>query len=95
MIVCSWPVGDGLKEVILETGDKQNRKTAVIGDMTDWNMRHHTCFDNIASLLKQRLVVRFMIYGTVYNKETMRNIVTRGEECFVYFDVCENCFIVC
>ena len=71
MIVCSWakPVGDGLKEVILETGDKQNRKTIVIGDMTDWNMRHHTCFDNIAKFVETKVGGEvYDIWGAVYNK---------------------------
>ena len=95
MIVCSWPVGDGLKEVILETGDKQNRKTAVIGDMTDWNMRHHTCFDNIAKFVETKVGGEvFDIWGAVYNKGDYAGKHSHKgvKNAFVYFvDVCENC----
>lgn len=95
MIVCSWPVGDGLKEVILETGDKQDRKTAVIGDMTDWNMRHHTCFDNIAKFVETKVGGEvFDIWGAVYNKGDYAGKHSHKgvKNAFVYFvDVCENC----
>ena len=95
MIVCSWPVEDGLKEVILETGDKQNRKTAVIGDMTDWNMRHHTCFDNIAKFVETKVGGEvYDIWGAVYNKGDYAGKHSHKgvKNAFVYFvDVCENC----
>ena len=95
MIVCSWPVEDGLKEVILETGDKQNRKTAVIGDMTDWNMRHHTCFDNIAKFVETKVGGKvYDIWGAVYNKGDYAGKHSHKgvKNAFVYFvDVCENC----
>ena len=95
MIVCSWPVGDGLKEVILETGDKQDRKTAVIGDMTDWNMRHHTCFDNIAKFVETKVGGEvYDIWGAVYNKGDYAGKHNHKgvKNAFVYFvDVCENC----
>ena len=95
MIVCSWPVGDGLKEVILETGDKQDRKTAVIGDMTDWNMRHHTCFDNIAKFVETKVGGEvYDIWGAVYNKGDYAGKHSHKgvKNAFVYFvDVCENC----
>ena len=88
-------VGDGLKEVILETGDKQNRKTAVIGDMTDWNMRHHTCFDNIAKFVETKVGGEvYDIWGAVYNKGDYAGKHSHEgvKNAFVYFvDVCENC----
>ena len=95
MIVCSWPVDDKLKEVILETGDKQDRKTAVFGEMTDWNMRHHTCFDNIAKFVETKVGGEvFDIWGAVYNKgDYVGKHSHKGvKNAFVYFiDVCENC----
>lgn len=95
MIVCSWPVGDGLKEVILETGDKQDRKTAVFGEMTDWNMRHHNCFDNIAKFVETKVGGEvFDIWGAVYNKGDYAGKHSHKgvKNAFVYFvDVCENC----
>ena len=95
MIVCSWPVGDGLKEVILETGDKQNRETAVFGEMTDWNMRHFQCFDDLAKFVETKVGGEvFDIWGAVYNKGDYAGKHSHKgvKNAFVYFvDVCENC----
>lgn len=89
------PVDPELKKIILETGDKQNKTTAVIGDMTDWNIRHHTCVDNIAKFIEEKVGGEvFDIWGAVYSKGDYaeRHGHKGVKNAFVYFvDVCENC----
>ena len=58
-----------VKDIILKTGDKQNRTTAVNGIMTDWSLRQHTCFDNIAEFVESKVGGEvYDIWGAVYNK---------------------------
>ena len=95
MIVCTRPIDIELKKIILETGDKQNKKTAVYGSMTDWNMRHHSCFNEVAKFVEDKVGGEvFDIWGAVYNKGDYadKHYHKGVKNAFVYFvDVCENC----
>ena len=84
-----------VKDIILKTGDKQNRTTAVNGIMTDWSLRHHSCFDNIAEFVESKVGGEvYDIWGAVYNKGDYAGKHSHKgvRNAFVYFvDVCENC----
>ena len=47
MIIYNLDVDLRLKSIILQTGDKQNKTTAVKALMTDWNMRKYNAFDEL------------------------------------------------
>jgi hypothetical protein len=87
------PVDPFLKKVILESGDKQARQTAVKGAMTAWRMQKYFAHlvQTIESLVDGRISD---IWGAVYKKDDYAEAHDHREckKAFVYFvDVCQDC----
>jgi len=95
MIIYNLDVDSRLKNIIIQTGDKQNKKTAVKALMTDWNMREYDAFDNLAKFIETKVSGEvFDIWGALYKKNqyTESHSHKNVTNTFVYFiDVCEEC----
>lgn len=95
MIIYNLDVDSRLKNIIIKTGDKQNKKTAVKALMTDWNMREYDAFDNLAKFIETKVSGEvFDIWGALYKKNqyTESHSHKNVTNTFVYFiDVCEEC----
>mgnify|MGYP001200195679 FL=1 len=95
MIIYNLDVDSRLKNIIIQTGDKQNKKTAVKALMTDWNMREYDAFDNLAKFIETKVSGEvFDIWGALYKKSqyTESHSHKNVTNTFVYFiDVCEEC----
>lgn len=95
MILYNLDVDSELKNIILQTGDKQNQRTSVKALMTDWNMRDHDAFDKLAKFIESKVSGKvYDIWGALYKKNeyaeshSHKNVTNT----FVYFvDVCEKC----
>jgi len=87
------PVDPILKKVILESGDEQDRQTAVKGAMTAWRMQQY--FSGLVRTIQQLVNGQVSdIWGAVYKKDDYAESHDHREckEAFVYFvDVCQNC----
>ena len=94
MIIYNLDVDSRLKNIIIQTGDKQNKKTAVKALMTDWNMREYDAFDNLAKFIETKVSGEvFDIWGALYKKNqyTESHSHKNVTNTFVYFiDVCES-----
>lgn len=95
MIIYHLDVDSRLKNIIIQTGDKQNKKTAVKALMTDWNMREYDAFDSLAKFIETKVSGEvFDIWGALYKKNqyTESHSHKNVTNTFVYFiDVCEEC----
>ena len=95
MIIYNLDVDSRLKNIIIQTGDKQNKKTAVKALMTDWNMREYDAFDNLAKFIETKVSGEvFDIWGALYKKNQYTESHSHKDvtNTFVYFiDVCEEC----
>ena len=95
MIIYNLDVDSRLKNIIIQTGDKQNKKTAVKALMTDWNMREYDAFDSLAKFIETKVSGEvFDIWGALYKKNqyTESHSHKNVTNTFVYFiDVCKEC----
>ena len=95
MIIYNLDVDSRLKNIIIQTGDKQNKKTAVKASMTDWNMREYDAFDNLAKFIETKVSGEvFDIWGALYKKNQYTESHSHKDvtNTFVYFiDVCKEC----
>lgn len=95
MIIYNLDVDSRLKNIIIQTGDKQNKKTAVKALMTDWNMREYDAFDSLAKFIETKVSGEvFDIWGALYKKNQYTESHSHKDvtNTFVYFiDVCKEC----
>ena len=95
MIIYNLDVDLRLKSIILQTGDKQNKTTAVKALMTDWNMREYNAFDELAKNIESKISGKvYDIWGALYKKGQYTESHSHKDvtNTFVYFiDVREKC----